>query len=76
MEVVKQMRSELAARIEPLRSKVEIAGVAVLFAREEIKSLNERLTPVAASVMELLLKIKRRCLSELGNFNLGHQRWI
>ena len=48
------MRFELAAHIEPLRSKIENTAATALLARDEMKSLNELLTPVAASVTELL----------------------
>ena len=54
MEVVKQMRSELHVQIEPLREKLESTSANALIARDETRNLNERFTPVATSVSELL----------------------
>ena len=43
LEVVKQMRSELIAQIEPLRAQVEATATNASRAREETKALNDRL---------------------------------
>ena len=40
MEVVKQMRSELTAQIEPLREKLETTSATALLARDETRNLN------------------------------------
>ena len=45
MERVKQMRSELTAKIEPFREKLEMTSATALLVRVEIQTLNERFTP-------------------------------
>ena len=66
MEVVKQMRSELHSQIEPLREKLESTSTTALLAREETRNLNERFTPVATSVSELLQN-QARLFERVGN---------
>ena len=46
MEVVKQLRSEFSSQFEPLRTQVELTTAAVSCARDETKSLNDRLVKV------------------------------
>ena len=52
--VVKQMRSELTAQIDPFQSKLEATADAALLAREETTALNARLSLFAASITKLL----------------------
>ena len=54
MEVIKQMRSELAAQIEPIRLQVQSASANAMQARDVTKALHERLSPVATNVNELI----------------------
>ena len=54
MEVIKQMRSELTAQIEPIRLQIDSASANAMQAREETKSLHERFAPVTTNVNELM----------------------
>ena len=53
MEVVKQLRSEFSSQFEPLRTQVEATTAAVSRARDETKSLNDRLVKVETIVADI-----------------------
>ena len=66
MEVVKQLRSELTAQIEPFRENNETTSATALLARENTQTLNVRLTKLVASVTEILHN-QTRLFERVGN---------
>ena len=58
LEVVKQMRSEFIAQIEPLRAQVEATATNVPRAREGTKALNARLVEMENAARQQVNRVE------------------